>query len=122
MRSTIFKVMTKRSRKAAAYKAQLRSNGENFNGPEPNSTANQLFIEGTPCKMVTDGAMVDIGGKYDGFCPISDIGDAAINQRTLFMLTASKEEEMPILSRTKAQTWEAVTPYIIEGKTLFAEP
>jgi ribosomal protein S1 len=114
--------MTKRSRKAAAYKAQLRSKGESYIGPEPTSTANQMFIEGTPCKIVKDGAMVDIGGKYDGFCPINEIGDATLDQRTLFMLTSNKAEEMPILSRTKAQTWEVVTPYIIERKTLFAEP
>jgi ribosomal protein S1 len=114
--------MTKRSRKAAAYKAQLRSNGRNYIGPEPTSTDNQLFIEGTPCQMVKDGAMVDIGGKCDGFCPINEIGDAALNQRTLFMITTNKSEEMPILSRAKAQTWEPVVPYIIERTTLFAEP
>jgi ribosomal protein S1 len=68
------------------------------------------FILGVPSIIGKDGMFVTLGGKFDGYCPISDIGDAKIGERTLFkVMSSNNEDAMPTLSRSKAQVWESIT-------------
>jgi ribosomal protein S1 len=68
------------------------------------------FILGVPSIIGKDGMFVTLGGKHDGYCPISDIGDAKVGERYLFkVMSSNNEDAMPTLSRSKAQLWESIT-------------
>jgi ribosomal protein S1 len=68
------------------------------------------FIMGVPSTIGKNGMCVTLGGKHDGYCPISDIGDAKVGERTLFkVMSSNNEDAMPTLSRSKAQLWESIT-------------
>ncbi len=115
--------MKKQLKKSLTYRERFRETGDACQDIDPVNVDNCLFIEGTPCRLADDGMFVDLGGKFDGFCPIGEIGDALVSQRALFMQTTQKNEEgIPHISRRKAQTWEAICPYILEQTVLFAKP
>ena len=68
--------------------------------------AKQLLY-GTPTYPVTDGWFVNIGRKYDAFCPNNQFGDAEIGKRSLFIVDSVRElEDVAIISRSRAQHWD----------------
>ncbi|HEY9757387.1 MAG TPA: S1 RNA-binding domain-containing protein [Oculatellaceae cyanobacterium] len=65
------------------------------------------LLYGTPTYPVTGGWFVNIGRKYDAFCPNSEFGDAEISTRSLFIVTKVRSlEDVAIISRVKAQPWD----------------
>ena len=60
---------------------------------------------GVPSTIGKNGMCVTLGGKHDGYCPISDIGDAKVGERALFkVMSSNNEDAMPNFIQEQGST------------------